>query len=60
MDRRKAAHKQNEFVRNKVAQARVEIVEQQTKMENEISAYEREAQELERMEAELLRKLQET
>ena len=60
MDRRNAQMKQNDFFRNKVNSARAVVHEQQAKMQNEISDYEREAQELERMEAELLRKLQET
>jgi hypothetical protein len=43
-----------------VANARCDVYDQQDKMQKEITAYEREAQELERMEADLLRKLQET
>lgn len=60
MDRRNAAMKQNDFHRNKVVIARAQVNEQQDKIHREISDYEKEAQELERMEAELLRKLQET
>ena len=55
-----ALQKQNDFIRNKVQSARVVVAENQYKMQQEISAYEKEAQELERMEADLLSKLQQT
>lgn len=59
-ERRIAMSRQNEFVRDKVAAARTSIQEHQFRMQKEISSYEKEAQDLERMEADLLRKLQET
>lgn len=52
--------RQNEFIRKKVQDAQSTKENDQKKLQDEISTYEKEAQELERMEAELLRKLQET
>lgn len=59
-EKRMAQVKQNEFIRNKVANARSGVTDQQQIMQSEIADFEKEAAELERMEAELLRKLQET
>ena len=58
--RRAGINKQNEFIKQKVAVARAEVNREADKMKKQINAYETEAQQLERMEAELLMKLQET
>ena len=52
--------KQNEFIKIKRSQARQEIDMKAHQMTNQISAYEKESMELERLENELLKKLQET
>ena len=53
-------NRQNEFIQRKVAEARAGVMDNAGSMKNQIADYETEAQQLERMEAELLRKLQET
>lgn len=53
-------NKQNEFIKKKVEGARVEVAKESEKLKSQINNYETEAQELERLEAELLMKLQET
>lgn len=52
--------KQNEFIKMKRAHARQEVDLKAHAMTNQISNYEKESMELERMENELLKKLQET
>jgi len=47
--------KQNEFIKNKVANARSDYQQEANSIQNEIADYEKEARELEKMEAELLR-----
>lgn len=47
-------------MRQRINSARAPVIEKQTRMQREISEYEHEAQELERLEADLLGKLQET
>lgn len=59
-DRKMGQIKQNEFIRKKVTNARANQEQDQKKMQDEISTFEREAQELEQLEADLLRKLQDT
>lgn len=58
--RRQGLNKQNEYIKRKVAIARAEVNKDADKMKVQINDYETEAQELERLEAELLLKLQET
>ena len=52
--------RQNEFIRKKVQAARTNVNDNAEELKAQISNYETEAQQLERMEAELLQKLQET
>ena len=52
--------KQNEFIKQKRANARFDVDVKANEMTGQISAYEKESMDLERMENELLRKLQET
>ena len=49
--------KQNEFIKNKRAQARYDIEMQAHEMASKINDFEKESLELERLENELLRKL---
>ncbi len=51
-------NKQNEFIKKKVEDARSEVEKEADKLKSQINNYETEAQELERLEAELLLKLQ--
>ena len=55
-----AAYKKDQYQKNKIDNARGDIKEEGSILQEQIGSYEREARELERMEAELLRKLQET
>lgn len=52
--------KQNDFIKQKRAQARLDVDIKAHEITNQISGYEKESMELERLENELLRKLQET
>ena len=52
--------KQNDFIRAKRENARQNVDQKANEMTKQISAFEKESMELERLENELLRKLQET
>lgn len=59
-EKKQAKGKQADYAKCKIEMARTDIKEEGTMLQKQIVNYEKEARELERMEAELLRKLQET
>lgn len=58
--KKQGVQKQNDFILQKRAQARAEVDQHAYAITRQIQDYEKESMELERMENELLRKLQET
>ena len=58
--KKQGINRQNEFVRQKVGEVRVGVHDKMREYKNQITSFENEAQQLERIEAELLAKLQET